>query len=48
LVLKEEILITKQRTEQRESQTVTLRSEEVTVERVDGSGYPEGGGTDIA
>jgi len=48
LVLKEEILITKQRTEQRESQTVTLRSEEVTVERVDGAGYSTVDGTDIA
>lgn len=48
LVLKEEILITRQRTERHETQTVTLRSEDVTVERVDGSEYTSGLGTDIA
>ena len=37
LVLKEEIRITRQRVEQREPQRVTLRSEEVIVERVDPS-----------
>jgi uncharacterized protein (TIGR02271 family) len=51
LVLKEEIRITRQRVEQREPQRVTLRSEEVIVERVDPSdsrNYQRGGGTDIA
>ena len=51
LVLKEEIRITRQRVEQREPQRVTLRSEEVIVERVDPSDartYQRGGGTDIA
>jgi uncharacterized protein (TIGR02271 family) len=51
LVLKEEIRITRQRVEWREPQRVTLRSEEVIVERVDSSDprtYQRGGGTDIA
>jgi uncharacterized protein (TIGR02271 family) len=51
LVLKEEIRITRQRVERREPQRVTLRSEEVMVERVDPSdprNYQRGGGTDIA
>jgi len=38
LVLKEEIRITRRRSEQRSSQTVTLRTEEATVERVDADG----------
>ncbi len=36
LILREEVRITRRRTEQRSSQTVTLRSEEATVERVEG------------
>lgn len=51
LVLKEEIRITRQRVEWREPQRVTLRSEEVLVERVDPSDartHQRGGGTDIA
>jgi len=38
LILKEEIRITRRRVEQRSSQTVTLRTEEATVERVDAQG----------
>lgn len=37
LILREEIRITRRRTEQRSAQSVTLRSEEATVERVDGN-----------
>jgi len=48
LVLREEIRITKQQVERREPQRVTVRSEEVIVERVEGIGYQKGDGTDIA
>jgi uncharacterized protein (TIGR02271 family) len=38
LMLREEIRITRRRSERRSSQTITLRSEEATVERTDGEG----------
>jgi uncharacterized protein (TIGR02271 family) len=45
LVLKEEVRITRRRTEHRASQSVTLRAEEATVERVDAEGRTLEGGT---
>jgi len=43
LMLKEEVRITRRRVEQRSSQTVILRSEEATVERVDAEARPIAG-----
>jgi len=40
LILKEEVRITRRRVEHRTSQTVTLRTEEATIERVDAEGRP--------
>jgi stress response protein YsnF len=40
-VLKEEILVTKERTARQEPQTFTLRREEVTVERLEGDVTPD-------
>jgi uncharacterized protein (TIGR02271 family) len=42
LVLKEEVRITRTRTESRDPQTVTLRSEDVRVERIGADGEPKG------
>jgi hypothetical protein len=41
LVLKEELRLTLERTEERKPQTVILRGEEATVERLDPSGRKE-------
>lgn len=48
LILKEEVRITRRRTEHRSSQPVTLRSEEATVERVDVGAGPIAGGEPIS
>ena len=47
LVLREEVRITRRRTEHRSSRSVTLRTEEATVERVDTGGGPTAGGGSI-
>ena len=48
LMLREEVRITRRRVEQRSSQTITLRSEQATIERIEGEDRPDSRGIDTS